>query len=145
VLVTGGAGSVGSMAGQLARLLGAGRVVGSTGSAVKTEAMTSEFGYDGAVVRGAALAGQVSPGGTGTTSPVELDSFPIIVKRLTLTGYSGDGDDDLRQEWARRSGEWLRTSELRFPYTRVEGMDAAPQALHDVLAGRYRGSVIVAL
>lgn len=189
VLVTGGAGSVGSMAGQLARLLGAGRVVGSTGSAVKTEAMTSEFGYDGAVVRGAAplaaqlikaapggfdvvldlvggedlaaavtaarpgarlvlvgaLAGQLSPGGTGTTSPVELDSFPIIVKRLTLTGYSGDGDDDLRQEWARRSGEWLRTSELRFPYTRVEGMDAAPQALHDVLAGRYRGSVIVAL
>ncbi|WP_370622994.1 hypothetical protein [Streptomyces tsukubensis] len=35
VFVSGGAGGVGSMAGQIARLLGAGRVVGSTGSPAK--------------------------------------------------------------------------------------------------------------
>ena len=189
VFITGGAGSVGSAAGQLARLLGAARVVGSTGSPAKAQAMTSEFGYDAAVVRGAvplagqlataapggfdvvvdlvggedlqaavetarpgarlvlvgALAGQLRRGGTGTTSPVELDSFPLIVKRLTLTGYSADGDDELRQEWAPRFAGWLRSGDLSFPCTRVEGMAAAPQALHDLLAGRYRGSVVVAL
>lgn len=53
VFVSGGAGSVGSMAGQIARLLGAGRVVGSTGSAWKAERM-ARLGYDAVVVRGAA-------------------------------------------------------------------------------------------
>jgi MerR family transcriptional regulator, copper efflux regulator len=60
VFVSGGAGSVGSMAGQVARLLGAGRVIGSTGSAWKARQMTAGLGYDAAVVRGAApVAGQL--------------------------------------------------------------------------------------
>ncbi|MGA4838610.1 MDR family NADP-dependent oxidoreductase [Streptomyces sp. G45] len=53
VFVTGGAGSVGSLAGQIARLLGAGRVIGSTGSAHKAEWMTGTLGYDAVVRRGA--------------------------------------------------------------------------------------------
>ncbi|GIE88572.1 MDR family NADP-dependent oxidoreductase [Actinoplanes regularis] len=52
VFVSGGAGAVGSMAGQLARLLGAARVVGSTGSAWKADRMTG-LGYDAVVTRGA--------------------------------------------------------------------------------------------
>jgi NADPH-dependent curcumin reductase CurA len=54
VFVSGGAGSVGSMAGQIARLLGAGRVIGSTGSSWKAQQMISGLGYDAVVVRGAA-------------------------------------------------------------------------------------------
>jgi NADPH-dependent curcumin reductase CurA len=54
VFVTGGAGGVGAAAGQLARLLGAGRVIGSTGSAAKAERMRSELGYDEVVLRGSA-------------------------------------------------------------------------------------------
>lgn len=53
VFVTGAAGAVGSLAGQTARLLGAGRVIGSTGSARKAERLVSELGYDAVVVRGA--------------------------------------------------------------------------------------------
>jgi 2-alkenal reductase len=53
VFVSGGAGAVGSMAGQIARLLGAGRVIGSTGSREKGERLVSELGYDAAVIRGA--------------------------------------------------------------------------------------------
>ncbi|GIF15191.1 MDR family NADP-dependent oxidoreductase [Actinoplanes teichomyceticus] len=52
VLVTGAAGAVGSLAGQTARLLGAGRVIGTTGSAAKAYRLTTELGYDAAVVRG---------------------------------------------------------------------------------------------
>lgn len=51
VLVTGAAGGVGSLAGQVARLLGAGRVVGTTGSPAKAERLVAEFGYDAALSR----------------------------------------------------------------------------------------------
>ncbi len=63
VLVTGGAGSVGTMAGQIARLLGAGRVVGSTGASWKAGRMTA-LGYDAVVTRpiGDQLA-KAAPGG----------------------------------------------------------------------------------
>src|SRR3954447_19729870 len=48
VFVSGAAGAVGSVAGQLARLLGAGRVVGSAGSAEKVAWLTGELGFDAA-------------------------------------------------------------------------------------------------
>jgi 2-alkenal reductase len=119
VFVSGGAGSVGSMSGQIARLLGAGRVTGSTGSPWKAGRMTADLGYDAVVVRGAApiaeqlakavpdgidvffdnvggeelqaaitaarqsarfilvgaLSGQLARGGSGTTAPVEIDTY----------------------------------------------------------------------
>ncbi|MCW2791664.1 MAG: yfmJ [Nocardioides sp.] len=49
VLVSGAAGAVGSVAGQLARLLGASKVVGSAGSAEKVAWLTDELGFDAAV------------------------------------------------------------------------------------------------
>ncbi len=49
VLVSGAAGAVGSVAGQLARLLGAGKVVGTAGSDDKVAWLTDELGFDAAV------------------------------------------------------------------------------------------------
>ncbi len=46
VLVSGAAGAVGSMVGQFARLLGAGRVVGSAGGAEKCAWLRDECGFD---------------------------------------------------------------------------------------------------
>ncbi|WP_214104103.1 MDR family NADP-dependent oxidoreductase [Acrocarpospora catenulata] len=54
VFVSGAAGAVGSLAGQIARLLGAGQVIGSTSSQEKADRLTSELGYDAAVIRGTA-------------------------------------------------------------------------------------------
>ena len=48
VLVSGAAGAVGSVAGQLARIRGASRVVGSAGSADKVAYLTGELGFDAA-------------------------------------------------------------------------------------------------
>ncbi|NKI43575.1 MDR family NADP-dependent oxidoreductase [Streptomyces physcomitrii] len=53
VLVTGAAGGVGSLAGQIARRLGAARVIGTTGSPAKAERLRAELGYDAVLVRGA--------------------------------------------------------------------------------------------
>ncbi|MFM0642301.1 NADP-dependent oxidoreductase [Paraburkholderia metrosideri] len=53
VFVSSAAGAIGSMAGQIARLLGAGRVIGSTSSKEKAARLVSELGYEAAVFRGA--------------------------------------------------------------------------------------------
>jgi NADPH-dependent curcumin reductase CurA len=52
VFVSSGAGAIGSMAGQIARVLGAARVIGSTSSAAKAARLVSELGYDAAIFRG---------------------------------------------------------------------------------------------
>lgn len=51
VFITGAAGGVGSMAGQIARRLGARRVIGSTGSRHKADYLMKELGYDEVVFR----------------------------------------------------------------------------------------------
>ncbi|MCT9930615.1 NADP-dependent oxidoreductase [Planotetraspora sp. A-T 1434] len=48
VFVSSAAGSIGTMAGQIARLKGAGRVVGSAGSAAKVAWLVGELGFDAA-------------------------------------------------------------------------------------------------
>jgi NADPH-dependent curcumin reductase CurA len=48
VFVSGAAGAVGTAVGQLARLHGASRVVGSAGSQAKIDLITSKYGYDSA-------------------------------------------------------------------------------------------------
>lgn len=187
VFVTSAAGAIGSMAGQIARLLGAGRVIGSTGSQKKADRLVRELGYDAAVLRGAepiapqlakaapcgidvvidnvggeqlqaaveaaregarivvmgALSGQLADAGTGRTAPVELDSFQILLKKLTLQGYSADDDPELREEWTTRFGHWLRSETIAFPRMISKGIDTAPDVLQGVAEGRYFGTVIV--
>ena len=48
VFVSGAAGAVGSMVGQIARLKGAARVIGSAGSAAKVALLTGTYGFDAA-------------------------------------------------------------------------------------------------
>ncbi|MEE4022810.1 NADP-dependent oxidoreductase [Gordonia sp. PKS22-38] len=48
VFVSGAAGAVGTAVGQIARLKGAGRVIGSAGSAEKVTVLTERYGYDAA-------------------------------------------------------------------------------------------------
>jgi hypothetical protein len=63
VFVTGVAGGVGTLAGQFAKLRGAARVIGSTGSRRKGRYLVEELGYDAVVIRGADP--QARPGGLG--------------------------------------------------------------------------------
>lgn len=190
VFVTGGASSIGSMAGQIARLLGAGRVIGGTGSAAKAEQMVARLGYDAAVVRGGetplaeqlaqaapdgidvvvdvvggeplgaavataaegarfvligALAGQLAPETDGNSAPVTLDLFPVLLRKLVLRGYSADDDAEHEPGWIERFGEWLRAGRIVFPHERIQGIEAAPDALAGVIHGRYFGTVLVEL
>ncbi|SEM73102.1 MDR family NADP-dependent oxidoreductase [Nonomuraea pusilla] len=187
VFVSGGAGAVGSMAGQIARLLGARRVVGGTGSPEKAARMLDELGYDAVVLRGGAptaeqlaeaapdgidvhldnsggeqlrgalaaarpdarfvlvgaLSGQLSERGTGGSAPVELDTYQLILKRVTVRGLSAPDDPEEQARWTERFGGWLRSGEIVFPHVRVPGIDQAPRALHEVFTGRHFGAVLV--
>jgi NADPH-dependent curcumin reductase CurA len=49
VVVSGAAGAVGSIAGQIAKIKGAGRVIGIAGGPEKCHALTEEFGFDAAI------------------------------------------------------------------------------------------------
>lgn len=61
VFISAAAGAVGSVAGQLARALGASRVIGSAGGPAKTQLLLEEFGYDAALdYRAGDLAGQLA-------------------------------------------------------------------------------------
>lgn len=187
VFVTSGAGAIGSMAGQIARLLGAGKIIGSTGSKEKAQRMVEELGYDAAVIRGVgpigdqlmevapggldvvldsvggeqlkaavgaarqgarfvivgALSGQLASGGTGRIAPVELDSFQLLLKKLTMRGYSADDDPDVRAEWTQRFAAWLQSGDISFPHVVVTGIEAGPEAIQAVAEGKYFGTVLM--
>lgn len=184
VLVTGATGAVGSLAGQIARQLGATRVIGTTGFRTKADRLVAELGYDRAILRGDAFADQLAkaapdgvdvvldtvggsqlraavdaarPGarvvlvgtlagqlsGSGTTAPVELDTFPLILKGISLRGWSDPNDPAAQQAWTALFGDWLRSGAVTFPYVRVAGLDGAAQALCEVISGQHLGTVVV--
>ena len=61
VFVSGAAGAVGSMVGQIARLKGAARVIGSAGSQEKIDLLTSKYGFDAAFnYKDGDIAGQLA-------------------------------------------------------------------------------------
>ncbi|MER7850243.1 NADP-dependent oxidoreductase [Kitasatospora sp. NPDC096077] len=81
VLVTGAAGAVGTLTGQLARLLGAARVIGTTRSPGKAKRLTDELGYDAVLVPGARpLAEQLAE-----AAPEGLDVVVDLVGGEQLT------------------------------------------------------------
>lgn len=190
VFVSSAAGAIGSMAGQIARRLGARRVIGSTSSREKARRLVTDLGYDAAVIRGdgrsfvsqledaaeggidvfvdmvageqlqAALAvaregarfviigtlsGQLAATGTGRTAPVELDAVQILLKRITMRGYSADDNPEAKREWSERFPEWLRSGEIKFPHTVIDGLEQATIALSDTVHGRHLGTVFVKL
>jgi len=61
VFISGAAGAVGSMAGQIARLKGAARVIGSAGSDDKVKLLVEEYGFDAAFnYKNGPVAGQLA-------------------------------------------------------------------------------------
>ncbi|MFE7718891.1 NADP-dependent oxidoreductase [Nocardia rhizosphaerihabitans] len=61
VFISAAAGAVGSVAGQIAKALGAKRVIGSAGGPAKTRKLLEEFGFDAAIdYRAGDLAGQLT-------------------------------------------------------------------------------------
>ena len=190
VFVSSGAGAIGSMAGQIARRLGAGRVIGSTSTPDKAHWMLTELGYDAAITRdggpiqeqlekaapsgidvivdmvgGEQLAASVALARQGARcvllgaltaeldskkarleARVELDSFQVILKGMTLRGFSAcEHAPEKFAEWIRRLESWRGEGAIRLPSTIIKGIESAPFALQEACAGRLKGLVLVEL
>jgi NADPH-dependent curcumin reductase CurA len=65
------------------------------------------------------------------------------MKRLTVRAYALAYAPHVLGEWPALFAGWLAEG-MVYPHTAVEGgLDAVPQALVDLVSGRYRGHVSV--
>jgi NADPH-dependent curcumin reductase CurA len=159
VFVSGAAGAVGSAAGQFARLLGAGRVVGSAGSALRAAApdgidvyfdnvggehLEAAIGSMNRFGR-AAICGMIS--GYNDTEPAAAprNLARLIGWRLTLRGFLVRDHGDLRGEFVERAGGWLAGGELSYRETFADGLTNAPAAFLDMMRGGNIGKMLVRL
>ncbi|MFI5908591.1 zinc-binding dehydrogenase [Dactylosporangium sp. NPDC051541] len=169
VYVTGAAGGVGSAAGLVARALGAGRVIGSSGSAAKVTALTSELGYDAAFDHSAepmaAALDRLGPPDVVFDTLGRVDDLVPAVgpgTRIALCGalaqqLGGAADPrlDLNTVIFKRlsllgftgdpglEADLDRFWPLPLPHTIVDGLAAGERALADLVAGRHTGLVLV--
>jgi len=82
-----------------------------------------------------------APGDTAT-----LLMRTILVKRLTVRGFIiSDGHEQRRPEFLESMAGWLRAGKMKYREHVVQGLEHAPQAFLDLLAGGNFGKVVVAI
>ncbi|MFF5502054.1 NADP-dependent oxidoreductase [Streptomyces roseolus] len=185
VFVSGAAGAVGSQVGQLAKLGGASRVIGSAGSDEKVKWLVEELGFDAAFnyrngpvkdqlreaapdgidvyfdnvggdhleaaisslnVHGrAAICGMIAQYNDTEPVPGPRNMALIIGKRLRLQGVLVGDHYGLQAKFVEEVGARLRSGELKYRETFVEGIENGVDAFLGLLRGDNTGKMIVSL
>jgi NADPH-dependent curcumin reductase CurA len=185
VFVSGAAGAVGSQVGQIARLKGASRVIGSAGSDEKVKLLVEEYGFDAAFnykngpvsqqLREAApdgvdvyfdnvggdhleaaigslnrdgriaICGMISVYNNTEPAPGPRNLARLIQTRGRIQGFLVGDNYDLQQEFVQEVGAWIRSGELKYAETVVEGIENNLEAFFGVLRGDNIGKMIVKL
>jgi NADPH-dependent curcumin reductase CurA len=185
VFVSGAAGAVGSQVGQIARLKGASRVIGSAGSDEKVELLVDEYGFDAAFnykngpvwqqlkqaapdgidvyfdnvggdhleaaigalnLRGrVAVCGMISQYNETEPVPGPRNMVKILQNRLRVEGFIVGDHYDLQPQFVQEVGAWIRSGELKYRETVVEGVENTLEALLGVLRGDNIGKMVVRL
>ncbi|GGX71488.1 NADP-dependent oxidoreductase [Streptomyces hiroshimensis] len=183
VFVSGAAGAVGLQVGQIARLKGASRVVGSAGTDEKVKALVEEYGFDAAFnykkgpvaeqlkqvapdgidvyfdnVGGehleaaigalklhgrATLCGAIAGYNDTVPQPGPHNMISIIGKRLRLQGMIVRDHQALQPQFVQEVGGWVRSGELKYRETVVNGVENAVDAFLGMLRGENTGKMIV--
>jgi len=145
VLVHAAAGGLGSQLGQAARLLGAGRVVGTVGRAAKIEAARG-FGYDEVLLRDDPLPGGFDLAVDMVGGPARKASLAALAPmgRLVVLGNASDADDvgfSANELWlTNRSVSGLNLAAFAAAYPAEVG-----RALRGAVAAAGRGDLRVAV
>ncbi|MFB7085597.1 NADP-dependent oxidoreductase [Streptomyces sp. NPDC056296] len=185
VFVSGAAGAVGSQVGQIAKLKGAARVVGSAGSAEKVKLLVDEYGFDAAFnykdgpvseqLRNAApdgvdvyfdnvggdhleaavgslnlngriaICGAISVYNNTEPAPGPKNLARLIQTRGRIEGFLVGDHYDLQPQFVQEVGPWVRSGELKYRETVVEGIENNLEAFLGVLRGDNTGKMIVKL
>ncbi|GGX01482.1 NADP-dependent oxidoreductase [Streptomyces chryseus] len=185
VFVSGAAGAVGSQVGQLAKLRGASRVIGSAGSDEKVKHLIEDLGFDAAFnykngpvaeqlraaapdgidvyfdnvggdhleaaigslnVHGrAAICGMIAQYNNTESTPGPRNMALIIGKRLRLQGLLVSDHAALQSQFVEEVSAWIRSGELKYSETVVEGIENGYDAFVGLLRGENTGKMIVSL
>jgi NADPH-dependent curcumin reductase CurA len=185
VFVSGAAGAVGSVAGQIARLKGAARVIGSAGSAEKVRHLKDDLGFDeafnykdGPVTEQLAKAapdgidayfdnvggdhleaaidninpfgriaacGSISRYNNTEPTPGPRNLGKVVGWRIRLQGFLVFDHNDLLPDFTREVGGWVRSGDLKYTETVVDGFENTANAFIDLLAGGNTGKMVVSL
>jgi len=172
VVVTGAAGAVGSAAVQIAKLLGAAKVVGLAGQDSKCKHVVEKFGVDHMLnYKSGTLAADLkalapfhafydNTGGPAAKliKALLVDAAPVAKvgsiggdstteddKRLKQQGFYAGGIVD---QWPAAIGQlvkWVGAGKIKFDETRVKGIESVPQAFINQRLGKQLGKMIVDL
>ncbi|MFD4480504.1 MAG: NADP-dependent oxidoreductase [Streptomyces sp.] len=186
VFVSGAAGAVGSQVGQMAKLKGASRVIGSAGSDEKVKHLVEELGFDAAFnykdprpvveqlkeaapdgidvyfdnvggehleaaisrmnVHGrATICGMIAGYNDTEPTPGPRNMAMIIGKRLRLQGILVGDHEALQPQFVSEVGAWIRSGELKYNETFVEGVENGVEAFLGMLRGENTGKMVVSL
>lgn len=185
VFVSGAAGAVGSQVGQIAKLKGASRVIGSAGSDEKVKLLLDEYGFDAAFnykngpvseqLRAAApdgvdvyfdnvggdhleaaigslnlggriaICGAISVYNNTEPAPGPKNLARLIQTRGRIEGFLVGDHYDLQPQFVEEVGPWVRSGELKYRETVVEGIENNLEAFLGVLRGDNTGKIIVKL
>jgi NADPH-dependent curcumin reductase CurA len=183
VFVSAAAGAVGSAVGQMARQMGASKVIGSAGGPEKVRHVVEDLGFDACidykagrirkqlkehapdgididfenvggehleVAVGAlrmngliAVCGMISQYNATEPPAGPRNLARLIQIRGTIQGFLVLDHYDLRDEFVQRAGGWIRDGKLKYEETVVEGLENAPTAMVDLLAGANTGKMLV--
>ncbi len=183
VFVSAAAGAVGSAVAQIARKLGASRVIGSAGGPEKVEHALDRFGFDAVIDYKAGRIRkqlkQAAPDGIdvyfdnvggehlevaigalrnhgrivicGMISQYNATEPPagprnlvrLIQTRGRIEGLLVLDHGDLRDQFVTDVSGWIADGSLRYDETIVDGLEHAPQAFLDLLAGKNTGKMLV--
>ncbi|MBC6446539.1 NADP-dependent oxidoreductase [Actinokineospora xionganensis] len=184
IFVSAAAGAVGSLVGQIARLRGAKRVIGSAGGPDKVQHLL-DLGFDAALdykaapigeqlaaaapdgvdvyfdnvggdhleaaisamnVHGRiAVCGMISLYNATEPTPAPRNLMQIVGKRITMRGMLVSDHSARRADFIREVGGWVRSGELRYTETVVDGLRNAPEAFLSLLSGGNTGKMLVRL
>ncbi|MGW1884797.1 NADP-dependent oxidoreductase [Streptomyces sp. NPDC001970] len=185
VFVSGAAGAVGNQVGQMAKLKGASRVIGSAGSDEKVKLLVEEYGFDAAFnykkgpvaeqLKAAApdgidvyfdnvggehleaaisslnvhgrvtICGMISQYNATEPTPAPRNLALVIGKRLRLQGMLVRDHEALQPQFVQEVAGWLRSGELKYTETVVEGIEHGVDAFLGMLRGENTGKMIVSL
>jgi NADPH-dependent curcumin reductase CurA len=183
VFVSAAAGAVGSAVGQMARQLGASKVIGSAGGPEKARHVVEDLGFDACIDYKAGrvrkqlkehapdgidvyfdnvggehlevaigalrlhgrivICGMISQYNATEPPAGPRNLVRLIQTRGTIGGLLVLDHADLRDEFVQRASGWIRDGHLKYEETVVEGLENAPTAMVDLLAGSNTGKMLV--
>ena len=89
------------------------------------------------------VASAYSDTGAGTDGNVNALMSGLLTRSITLQGFVFRDYESLRPRFEHDVAGWLGDGRVSYREETVEGLDQAPEALMDLLAGRHLGKMLV--